>query len=261
MKFARPINDSTPNVTNPFSSFHLGVDYGYPDGTPVYAAADGLITIAKGYETQSWIATNRPLNNNDYGNLIKIQHAEGYATLYAHLKYDSLYVTVNQQVKKGQLIAEVGSTGNSTGNHLHWELRLNEIAINPVPLMDTTFTGYFSSSAPVTPTPTTPPVSTDRRPYWFDLMNKVIWNRPHEQLSDNNINAFVQEYPSQLSRSGKWDQIAIKAGLSGDTNEITVDYLYRTIQDKAPIKNEVEIRKDERAKTLAEIMSIMQGIK
>ncbi len=74
----------------------------------------------------------------------------------------------------------------------------------------------------------------DRRCYWFDLINKVIWNKPHEQLSDKDINDFVSSYKSQLKRSGLWDGICIRAGLKGDSNQITVDQLFAEIQKKAP---------------------------
>lgn len=67
--------------------------------------------------------------------------------------------------------------------------------------------------------------SMDRRPYWFDLINKVVWNKPYEQVTDAEVNKFVSEYPSQRARSGKWDQLCIKAGLTGDSNVVTVDQL------------------------------------
>src|SRR5690606_18454400 len=75
-------------------------------------------------------------------NLIKIDHGGGWSSLYAHLQKDSLVVSVGQKVKKGQLIARVGNTGNSTGAHLHWEVRLNERTQNPANHLDSTFTAY-----------------------------------------------------------------------------------------------------------------------
>lgn len=106
-----------------------------------------------------------------------------------------------------------------------------------------------------------PPMNNDKRPYYFDLMNKVIWNKPHEQLTEEDINKFTREYPSQLSRSGKWDQLCMKAGIQGDTNEVSIDYLYRTIQDKAPSISETQIRADERKKTLEMVRSVVSNIK
>lgn len=161
MKFSRPINDSTPNVTGGFSSSHSGVDYGYINGTPIYASESGKVIIAKSGEARQWIANTpsdpykpatgtRALKTEDYGNLTKIDHGEGYATLYAHQKTASLTVKVGDTVKKGQLIGRVGSTGNSTGNHLHWEVRLNEKCIDPTNVLDGGFTGY-SENEPVTP--------------------------------------------------------------------------------------------------------------
>jgi septal ring factor EnvC (AmiA/AmiB activator) len=158
MKFVRPINDPNPNVTNPYSNSHKGTDYGYPAGTPVYASADGVIVLANKNETRQWIANsasdpyrpatgNRPLRTEDYGNFVKIDHGETYATLKAHMKPGSILVNVGQKVTKGQKIGEVGSTGNSTGNHVHWEVRKNDVVIDPAPLLDTGFTNYGSAGS------------------------------------------------------------------------------------------------------------------
>lgn len=141
MTFVRPINDQTPRVTNPYSNAHRGTDYGYPEGTPVYASRDGTVTIATNHYVNSWI-NNGTLTTRDYGNMLKIDHGNGYTTLYAHLKKDSLKVAVGAHVKRGQLIAEVGNTGNSTGAHLHFEIRLNEVVRDPAPLLDTSFDEY-----------------------------------------------------------------------------------------------------------------------
>jgi hypothetical protein len=155
MKFARPINTggNPANISTPFGPNHPGIDYAYPEGTKVYASEDGEIVIAKSTESRQWIANSpsdpylipgktRALRTEDYGNFVKIQHSGGYASLYAHLKKDSLVVKEGSQVKKGQLIAQVGSTGNSTGNHTHWETRLNEAAFDPNSMFDNSFKDY-----------------------------------------------------------------------------------------------------------------------
>ncbi len=89
--------------------FHAGWDYGAPKGTPVKAAAKGKVIHAG--------------NAGAYGKLIKIEHAEGYETRYAHLS--KILVKVGQSVEAGAHIGNVGSTGRSTGPHLHFEKRLN----------------------------------------------------------------------------------------------------------------------------------------
>lgn len=99
--------------TDPFTgktAFHCGTDIAMPNGTPILAAADGNVIIANG--TDSWGGT--------YGYYIKIRHDGGYDTLYAHCS--SICVSYGQTVTKGQVIGYVGSTGNSTGNHLHFEI-------------------------------------------------------------------------------------------------------------------------------------------
>jgi murein DD-endopeptidase MepM/ murein hydrolase activator NlpD len=154
MTFTRPVSVRVPNVTNPFSATHKGTDYGYPVGTPLYASADGRVTIVKSNEARQWIANTasdpykpasgaRALRTEDYGNFVKIDHGQGYETLYAHQKLNGPIVKLSQQVKKGELIGFVGSTGNSTGNHVHWEVRKNGVVIDPLPLFDSSFTNYF----------------------------------------------------------------------------------------------------------------------
>lgn len=90
---------------------HNGIDVGAPNGTPVYAAAAGTVIVAK----------NDGAYNGGYGNYIVISHDNGTQTLYAHLS--SVDVSVGSSVAQDQEIGGVGSTGRSTGNHLHFEVR------------------------------------------------------------------------------------------------------------------------------------------
>ena len=97
------------------SGAHTGTDIACSQGTPIKVVASGTVTFA------GWCGS--------YGNLIKVDHGNGVETWYAHCT--DLYGTVGQQVNAGDVIATVGSTGNSTGNHLHLEIRVNGVAINP----------------------------------------------------------------------------------------------------------------------------------
>ena len=94
---------------------HAGVDISAPSGTPIFAAAKGRVTRA------SWVA--------GYGLTIEIDHGYGYATLYGHAS--KLIATVGQEVKRGDLIAQVGSTGIATASHLHYEVRVHGEAEDP----------------------------------------------------------------------------------------------------------------------------------
>jgi len=98
---------------------HKGVDLAAPTGTPVYATADGLVQKAE------WFSS--------YGKFIKIGHGNKLETRYAHLS--GIAVTAGESVKKGDLIGYVGSTGRSTGPHLHYEVRIAGVAVNPIPYM------------------------------------------------------------------------------------------------------------------------------
>ena len=94
-------------------AYHSGTDIGAPGGTPILTAADGTVTIANAIDT--W--------GGGYGYYIKINHNDTFDTLYAHCS--SICVTVGQEVKQGEVIGYVGTTGNSTGNHLHFEVWQN----------------------------------------------------------------------------------------------------------------------------------------
>lgn len=98
---------------------HKGVDLAAPTGTPVYATADGIIGRA------DWFSS--------YGLYISIDHGADLETRYAHLS--RLAVAAGDRVKKGELIGYVGSTGRSTGPHLHYEVRVDGVAVNPIPYM------------------------------------------------------------------------------------------------------------------------------
>jgi murein DD-endopeptidase MepM/ murein hydrolase activator NlpD len=112
--------------TDPFrrgASMHAGIDLAGPVGTPIYATADGIV------QRSGW-------NNGGYGNLIEIDHGRGITTRYAHLS--GMTVRQGEQVSRGQMIGRMGSTGRSTGSHLHYEVRIDNRPVNPIPFMRST---------------------------------------------------------------------------------------------------------------------------
>ncbi|HEX9467036.1 MAG TPA: peptidoglycan DD-metalloendopeptidase family protein [Acidimicrobiia bacterium] len=121
-RFIRPVSGP---ITSPFgnrsdpltgaTTFHSGVDFGAPCGTPIKAAGDGVVFSAG--------------PNGGYGNATIITHGGGLATLYGH--QSSIKVTQGESVKSGEVIGLVGSTGRSTGCHLHWEVRVNGKPVEP----------------------------------------------------------------------------------------------------------------------------------
>lgn len=102
-----------------YAAMHAGVDMPSPAGTPVYATADGIVGRSE------WC--------NGYGKLVEIEHGKGVQTRYGHLS--QLLVEPNTRVRRGDLIGRVGSTGRSTGNHLHYEVRIDGRAVNPLPFL------------------------------------------------------------------------------------------------------------------------------
>lgn len=113
----------------PDGTRHDGIDIGVPVGTPVYAAAAGEVVVSKYYLTGNYDGSYR----DGYGNYVMIDHGD-YYTLYGHLQYKKV-VSAGQSVSKGQLIAYTASTGNSTGPHLHFEVRKSSSygsAVNPM---------------------------------------------------------------------------------------------------------------------------------
>ena len=98
---------------------HKGVDLAAPTGTPIYATADGIVGRA------DWFSS--------YGLFVRIEHGADLETRYAHMS--KLAVAAGETVKKGDIIGYVGSTGRSTGPHLHYEVRIDGVAVNPIPYM------------------------------------------------------------------------------------------------------------------------------
>lgn len=131
------------------SAFHTGIDYACPTGTQILASEAGTVVFA------GW-------DNTGYGNCVIIQHSDGNATLYAHLS--QIYVKVGQKVSRSQVIGLSGSTGNSTGSHLHFEARHSwndyKSHFDPMDLplhssieQPNTGTGTVTPTPPVAPAP------------------------------------------------------------------------------------------------------------
>ena len=102
-------------------AMHAGVDIPGPYATPIYATADAVVGRT------GWIG--------GYGNLIELEHGKGIQTRYGHLS--SILVGPGKRIKRGDLIGLMGSTGRSTGNHLHYEVRIDGRAVNPTPFLQT----------------------------------------------------------------------------------------------------------------------------
>ncbi len=124
------IAPTSGEITSPFGwrihpisrkrQLHKGIDYAAFLGVPILAAADGIVNDV------GW-------DDGGYGNFVELRHPDGSLTLYGHA--NRILVAKGRQVNQGQIIAEVGSTGYSTGPHLHFEVQVNGQAVDPAPLL------------------------------------------------------------------------------------------------------------------------------
>jgi len=105
------------------AAMHPGIDLAGTYGTPIYATADGTVLRA------GW-------NSGGYGNLVEIDHGRGITTRYGHMS--AILIHAGDHITRGQQIGRMGSTGRSTGNHLHYEVRIDGRAVNPIPFMKST---------------------------------------------------------------------------------------------------------------------------
>ena len=105
------------------AAFHPGIDLAGSYGTPIYATADGTVIHA------GW-------NSGGYGNLVEIDHGRGITTRYGHMS--AILVHEGDHITRGEQVGRMGSTGRSTGNHLHYEVRIDGRAVNPIPFMKST---------------------------------------------------------------------------------------------------------------------------
>jgi len=105
------------------AAMHAGIDLAGPVGTPIYATADGTVVRS------GW-------NSGGYGNLVEVDHGRGIVTRYGHLS--KMLVNPGDRVTRGQMIGRMGSTGRSTSSHLHYEVRIDDRPVNPIPFMRST---------------------------------------------------------------------------------------------------------------------------
>ncbi len=131
-----PITSSFGERENPFGGdegeFHPGIDISGPLGTPIHATADGVVSAAEVV--------------NGYGREVTIDHGHGVQTLYGHMS--GFAVTAGQAVTRGQIVGYIGHTGRTTGNHVHYEIRIHGTPVNPHKYLRTTLADFSTQSDP-----------------------------------------------------------------------------------------------------------------
>ena len=129
--YISPINGkSKKNITTGYYGYkgHTGVDFACKSGTPIVAVKSGTVVT-------STALRNSKGQYRSYGEYVVINHHDGTMTLYAHMLSGSRTVSPNQHVSQGQVIGQIGSTGNSSGPHLHFEVRVGGSPVNPTPYL------------------------------------------------------------------------------------------------------------------------------
>jgi len=120
-RISSPYGPRTHPVTGEVGKVHTGTDFAVPQGTSIHAADSGTVLVAEWW--------------SGYGYCVIIDHGGGMWTLYGHIREGGLKVKAGESVKRGQVIAESGSTGRSTGPHLHFEVRIDGKAVDPMPYL------------------------------------------------------------------------------------------------------------------------------
>ncbi len=133
-----PITSSFGERENPFGGgdegeFHPGIDISGPLGTPIHATANGVVIAAEVV--------------NGYGREVTIDHGHGVETLYGHMS--GFAVTAGQSVTRGQIIGYIGHSGRTTGNHVHYEVRIHNTPVNPHRYLRTSLADFSASAAPI----------------------------------------------------------------------------------------------------------------
>ncbi|MDM7993988.1 MAG: M23 family metallopeptidase [Candidatus Fermentibacter sp.] len=116
-RISSPFSGSRLHPVLGYSRAHNGTDYAAPEGTEIYAVGDGVITVRQ--------------SSGGYGNLVRIRHGNGYETGYGHMSSFAAGQSVGTYVRQGEIIGYVGSTGLSTGPHVHFEMKRNGTYVNP----------------------------------------------------------------------------------------------------------------------------------
>ena len=124
-----------PMLGNGEGEFHPGIDISGPEGTPIHCTADGVVVSADIV--------------NGYGRMVKIDHGHGLVTMYGHMS--GFAVTAGQAVTRGQVVGYIGHTGRATGNHVHYEVRINNTPVNPHKYLRTTLNDFLASAKPDLP--------------------------------------------------------------------------------------------------------------
>jgi murein DD-endopeptidase MepM/ murein hydrolase activator NlpD len=124
-----------PVLGNGEGEFHPGMDISGPLGTPIHATADGVVAAAEVV--------------NGYGRMVKIDHGHGVQTLYGHMS--GFAVTAGQAITRGQIVGYIGHSGRATGNHVHYEVRINNIPVNPHKYLRTTLAEFLATAKPMMP--------------------------------------------------------------------------------------------------------------
>lgn len=192
---------------------HNGIDLVGEDHSLDYIIAHSsgiIVNIRSNYKTND-------KNGNSYGNFVKIKHNNGYYTLYAHLKYNSIPVKIGDNVKQGDVIGFMGNTGHSSGAHLHFEVRdKNDIKINPTDFITSDFNniipeynkGRYIVNTDILRVRNTPFISSNNYLKFEELTDNAQKQIKEKTKNNNCSDGLVKGVICDVSEiSGEWGKI------------------------------------------------------
>lgn len=223
-----------PTPTSP--AIHYGIDFGWGNGTAIYAAADGVVTSTS--------------YSGAYGNRTVVNHGDGIETWYCHQSEQA--VKAGDPVKRGQHIGTQGATGNVVGMHLHFELRIKGVAVDPAPYMTSTVGLNLTDLPAVPPSPDLEPFG-DTMPSLFHLVTTTgnqafIYQGAASQqiISDAFALAIEKGYGIKRIQVNEYDWNAISStwgadlaalartvGATSSASGLTVDDIAKAVNDEA----------------------------
>ncbi|MGB0564282.1 MAG: M23 family metallopeptidase [Spirulinaceae cyanobacterium] len=229
---SRLIWPTTGAISQNFHRYHEGIDIAGPEGTAIFAAQAGRV-IQAGWD--DW----------GLGNALTLEHPDGSRTVYGHNA--TLYVQAETWVEQGQVIAEMGSTGNSTGPHLHFEYYTPQNRVeNPIQHLPTLIVGEIPVLTPVNDAPVNPPVSNGGGALETNCAGRILFDRQTRNFRVQVCEVQGQIYYSGQAKDRPQDSIWLPAQVYGSGYQaFNGNYRYQVEGDRLIVFNGNQVIRSE----------------